>query len=210
MQPARQQQMARLAAEEGHGVAGFHRHAHDGAGGAVDAARQVDGDDRRAARIDRLDHGARQALDRPVEPGPEQRIDHDRLAADRRRRGLLERPLPARGGLRRIALEPAALAHEEEPHLVAALGQNARRHEAVAAIIAGARHHDGRPARQQAGRRVGHGAAGILHQARCRACRRQWSAGRPRPFPPWSSSSIMAGETIGRHAIDKCAYLAID
>ena len=60
MQPARQQQMADLAAEERHRVRGFDRNAHDRASGAIDAARQIDRDHRDAAGVHRLDHGARQ------------------------------------------------------------------------------------------------------------------------------------------------------
>ena len=43
---------------------GLDRSAHHRAGRAVDAARQIDRDDRHAARIHRLDHRARRALDR--------------------------------------------------------------------------------------------------------------------------------------------------
>ena len=164
MQPARQQQMAGLAAEERDRVGGVDGGAHDGAGVAVDAARQVDRDDRRRRCVHHVDHGARQALDRTVETGAEQGIDHEVPAAERFRQGRLDRPLPAGGRKRRIALEPAALAHEEKPHLVAALGQDARRHKAVAAVVARTGHHHSRAARQQAGGYVGHGAAGILHQ----------------------------------------------
>ena len=59
-------------------VVGIDGDALDGAAGAIDAARQIHGMDGRAGGIHRLDHGAPDALDRPVEPGPKQRIDDDR------------------------------------------------------------------------------------------------------------------------------------
>ena len=110
MQPARQQQMARLQAEEGDRLRRLDRRAHDRAGRAVDAARQVDGDDRHAgSRSPRRSSARAQPLDRPVEPGAEQRVD-DEVAPRRAMSGdgLLDRPVQRRGGERRVALQPVA------------------------------------------------------------------------------------------------------
>ncbi len=83
-------------------------------------AREVDGDDRRAAGVHHDDHGARQALDLAVEPGAEQRVDDQVAIAERRRRGVLDRTGPALGSDRRVALEPLAIADKVNPHRAAA------------------------------------------------------------------------------------------
>ena len=75
--------MPRLAPEERDGLGGADRDAHDGAGVAIDAARQVNAQNRRAVGVDRLDHVVRFAFDGPVETGAEQRIDDQRRPADR-------------------------------------------------------------------------------------------------------------------------------
>ena len=93
----------------------FDRDAHHRAGGAVDAARQVDGD-RPAQPMCSSPRSWRAAGPRP--DGRDRRRTARRSRPPRRRslrRGLLERPAPARGRLRRIALEPAALADEKQP-----------------------------------------------------------------------------------------------
>ena len=57
------------------------RRADDLSGAAVDAARQVDREDRQAGAVDAAIEVGRSALDRPVEPGAEQRVD-DEVGAD--------------------------------------------------------------------------------------------------------------------------------
>ena len=78
MQPARQQQMARLAAEEGHG---FARRAPPRPSPRRSSPLMPLGRSTATtgtpARVDRLDHRPRRALDRPVEAGAEQRIDDE-------------------------------------------------------------------------------------------------------------------------------------
>ena len=95
MHPARQQQMRRLAAEERHGLGGVDGDAHHGAGGAVDAARQVDARTGAPLALIASIMSKRVALDRPVEPGAEQRIDDQRRLADRLRIERQHRILPA-------------------------------------------------------------------------------------------------------------------
>ena len=143
MNPPRQQQMRRLAPEEGDGFGGADRDAHDRAGGAVDAARQVDGENRRAIGVDRLDHLERFARHRPIETGAEQRIDDQRRLADRLRIERQHRIFPAPRRRGRVALQAVALAQQDDRNLAAARRQFSRRHETVAAIIAAARRPPG-------------------------------------------------------------------
>jgi len=197
MQPARQQHMARLAAEERHRLRRLHRDAHHRAGRAVDAARQVDGDHRNAAPIHRLDHDPRQPLDRTIEPGAKQRVDDDVAILQRVRRRRRHRPAPALEGGARIALEPLGVADEHDPHIAAALGQQARRDETVAAIVARpGDDHDAVTARQGR-RRIGDRAAGVFHQGQPRR-----AAGNRQPVGlghlKRCQEFVHANDTIGR------------
>src|SRR6266550_7713309 len=102
--------MPRLAPEEGDGLGGADCDAHDGAAVAIDAARQVNAENRRTIGVDRLDHVVRFALHGPVETGAEQRIDDQRRLSDRL---WIERqyrifPSACRGG--RVALQAIPLA----------------------------------------------------------------------------------------------------
>ena len=164
MHPARQQQMRRLAAEEGHGLGGADRDAHHRAGGAVDAARQVDAEHRRAVGVDRLDHLERIALDRPVEAGAEQRIDDQRRLADRLRIERQHRILPAARRERRVALQAVALAQQDDRDLAAARRQFGGRDKAVAAIVAAAGDDQDRPLLHQLHRGLRHRLARAQHQ----------------------------------------------
>ena len=84
---------------------GAHRGPHDGSRGAVDAARQIDREHRRAVGVDRLDHRARlRRSTGRLKPGAEQRIDDQRGLADRLRIERQHRIFPAARGGRRIAL----------------------------------------------------------------------------------------------------------
>ena len=74
----------------------LHRRAHHRAAVAVDAARQIDGDDRHAGRRSSPRSSPAPALDRPVEAGAEQRVDDQAGARQGRGRGRLDRALPAR------------------------------------------------------------------------------------------------------------------
>ena len=170
MQPPRQQQMAGLSAEERHGFGGADRRAHHRAAGAVDAAGQIDGDHRRARGVDRLDHGTGRAFDRPVEARAEQRIDDQARASERIGPRRLDRALPACCRLRRVALEPVALAKQQQADRIAAFGKDAGADEAVAAVVAGAGHDAdrGRTTAGQPRHRVGNGTPGVLHQTHAR------------------------------------------
>ena len=143
-----------------------HRRAHHRAACAVDAARQIDRDDRRAGRVDRLDHRARRPLDRPVEPGAEQRIDDER----RRRRGSPASagstgPLQRCAASRRIALELVAVAEQQQPDRIAALGQEPGATKPSPPLLPGpATTHD-RTAGGLPRDRVGDRPAGVFHQA---------------------------------------------
>ena len=164
MHAARQQQMRRLAPEECHRLGGVDGDAHDRCGGAVDAARQVDAENRRAVGVDRLDHLDGFALDWPVETGAEQRIDDQRRLADRLRIERQHRIFPALRRRGRITLQTIPLAQQNDRHLAAARGELGRRHEAVAAIVAAAGDHQDRPLLHQIHRGLGHSLAGAEHQ----------------------------------------------
>src|SRR5450432_599694 len=133
MEPARQQQVAYFFSEERHRVAGVDGNSHDRPGGAVYAARQIDRDYLTTSGVYCGNHGARQTFHIAVEAGAKQRIDDDIAFAERTRRSLLDRPAPALGRDRSIALEPLALADEADAHFITALGQMARRDKPVAA-----------------------------------------------------------------------------
>jgi hypothetical protein len=191
MHPARQQQVARLAAEKGHGFAGAHRHPHHRPAVAIDAARQIDGDHRRAACVDGLDDGPRCAFNRPVEPRPEQRID-DNIRAGKTRRGRgLDLAPPAAGGLGRVALHFVAFSEEQQPDRISAFCQQVRADKAVAAIIAGTCHDDDRRCtpRAAARYRVGHGSPGALHQTNAR-------------HPAGDRQAVGLGHFRGGHQLD--------
>ena len=132
--------------------------------GAVDAARQIDAENRRAVGIDRLDHLERIALDRAVETGAEQRIDDQRRPADRLRIERQHRIFPSPRRRRRIALQAVALAQQDHRDLAAARRQFGRRHETVAAIVAAAGDHQDRPLLHQVHRGFGNGLTGAQHQ----------------------------------------------
>ncbi len=156
--------MAGLAPEEGDGQHRLRRDPAHLAAGAVDAARDIDRNDRHLGRIEAGDHLARHALDRPRQPGAEQRVDDEAGALDRRRHQYLDRPGPARRRGGGIALQRLARPEQRDPHRPAALGQHPRRDKPVAAIVAGpAQHQQGAlwPAPRDG---IGHRAPGILHQ----------------------------------------------
>ena len=85
-------------------------------------------------------------VDRAREAGAEQRIDDERGALEARR-PTAPRPAPSSGAAAAAAspFSAAALAEQREPHRPAALRQDARRDEAVAAIVAGTAQHADRP-----------------------------------------------------------------
>ena len=83
-----------------------------------------------------------------------------------------------------------AVAEQQQPDRIAALGQDARADKAVAAVVAGPG-HDARPSARRAGcaappRRRPPGRRSP--SARCPASRRRSRGGRPRPFPRWSAA----------------------
>ena len=139
----RQQQMARLQAEERDGARGLHDRARCRAGGAVEAARHIDGDDRlgrgvdarppprrprhRAVAIRPAPNSASTMRSAPARSLRRQRLDPARpsawpcaAASPRERRGSPSRP--------RRTLKPRSR-------------KSLRRNEAVAAVVAGSADH---------------------------------------------------------------------
>ena len=140
MEPAGQKHVADLAAKEGHRFRGLHREAHHRTGGAVDPARQVNRTDA-GCRVHGLDHGARNAFDRSIQTGAEQRVDDDVGRHQRRRCSRSRRTLPALRRQRRIPLEPLEVPDHKDAHPVSALGQNAGGDKTVAPVVARPRNH---------------------------------------------------------------------
>jgi len=164
MLPSRQQKMRGLAAEERHRLHGVNRNPHDGAGRAVDPARQVDGENGGAVGVDSLDHLERLALDGAIETGAEQRIDDQRRLADRLRIERQHRKFPAARRQRGIAPQAVPFAEQDHRDLAAAGGQFGRRDKTVTAIVAAAGdHHDG-PLPDELHGGFGHGLARAHHQ----------------------------------------------
>ena len=168
MEPSRQQQMPRLAAEERNGLGGAHRDAHHGAGGAVDAAGKIDAEHRRAARIDGLDDVVRIALDGTVEAGAEQRVDDQRGRADRLRIARQHRALPAARGECCVALQGVAIAQQDDGDLAAARHQFGRRDKTIAAIVAAPGDDEDRTLLHEVHGSLRHRLAGPQHQREAR------------------------------------------
>jgi hypothetical protein len=93
-----------------------------------------------------------------------------------------------------IAFQPGAIAAKENPDRFAPPGQNPRRDEPVAAVIARpCDHEDARGERKTIRHRIGHGAAGILHQDRAR------NAARDRE--PVGLSHLVRGEKLDHASV---------
>ena len=119
----------------------------------------------RGESVDALDDRFRDAVDVAREPGPEQSVDDEIGAAGIDGCGVEDLALVARGGERRIAPQRFAPADEPELDRVAALCQEPRGDEAVAAVAAGAAEDDDPAARLREPRRlVGDREARALHQ----------------------------------------------
>ena len=74
----------------------------------MQAARDVDRDNRERLAVDPVDRSACDTLEGTREPRAEQRIDHQRAAIEKARRECLDRALPGLCGPGGIALQGAA------------------------------------------------------------------------------------------------------
>ena len=191
----RQQQVARFEAEEGDARARLDRDAANLAGLAVETGGNVDRDHAPAGAgesIDALDDRFRDALDVAREPGAEQSVDDAIGAAGIDGCGVEDLALVARGGERRIAPQRFAPAEEPELDRVAALCQEPRGDEAVAAVAAGAAEDDDPAARLREPRRlVGDRERPPAPSARCLAFRRRSAKRSASPISAGVSSSGM-------------------
>jgi hypothetical protein len=164
MEPAGQQNMADLATKERHRFRGVHREAQHRTGRAIDPARQINRIDA-WRRVHSLDHGARNAFDRPIEASPEQGVDEH--VGRHQRRGLCSRrrtlpTLRSQGG---IPPEPVRVADQKDPHPVSALGQEAGCNKSIAPVVARpCNHGDVQSEGMSRGDGVGNGATGVFHQ----------------------------------------------
>src|SRR5271167_104397 len=158
-----------LAPKERDGFGRTHRYAHDGAGGAVDAAWQVDGEDRRAIGIDRLDHVEGLAAYRPIQARTKQRVDDQRRLADRVRIKRQHRVLPSPRRGSRVVLETVALAQENDRDLAAARGELCGGYKTIPAIIPWASDHKDRTVVHQIHGGLGDRLARAQHQRKARS-----------------------------------------
>ncbi len=165
---ARIKEMARLAAEEGHGQTGTGRRPHHRARVAMNTARHIDGQTRRACFVDRVDHLPGDALNRPGKPGAEQSIDDNvrriQQADPQRMHRLAELARPSFGIGRRVTGKPTRFTEQREGHVASGLMQQSRDNEAVAAIVAGPAQDEHAPVGPARLERLGDRCARTLHQ----------------------------------------------
>jgi hypothetical protein len=162
---SRKKHMAGLLTKERDGLRSLDGKPHDGAGGPVDAARQIYGDDRSGLRIHAFDHRPWQTFDRAIEAGAEQRIDDDvraRKGCELRRHNWTG---PSLGSQRSVPLEPTHLADQQNLGWVAPFSEQPSCNKTVAAVVA----RSGNDIDPAAGSKtrtdcIGNGLAGPLHQ----------------------------------------------
>ena len=164
--PARQQQMPRLSPKERDGFGRAYCSSHHGARITIDAARQIDGEDNGAARVDRLDHCTRFAFEQPVETRAEQRIDDHRSAFELLGVGGLGCSAPAPCCFRRVTLQPPRIGKQQHPHRVAARRQDPCGNKTIASVVARTRNHANtrRTVRVPFRNGISHRTPGALHQ----------------------------------------------
>ena len=104
------------------------------------------------------------ALHRTRQPRAEDAVEDEGGAIEHRRAQRLDRPLPLRRGLGRIALQRGALAEQRQPHRPAARLQDARRDKAIAAIVARPAQRRERPRRPAPRYGVGDREPRLFHQ----------------------------------------------
>ena len=160
----RQQQVSRLLAKKGDRHGSARRDPSNFAARPVDAARDVDRDDRQPPLTGRLDDRARHPLDRPGETRAKNAVENERGAVEHRRLQCLDSTRPARRGLRSVAAQCRDGAEQRQAHRPAALGQQARRDKPVPAIVPRAAEDRQRLRRPPPRNRVGNLAAGVFHQ----------------------------------------------
>ena len=134
----------------------------------MQAARHIDGDNGERLAVDPVDRLAGDALDGTREPRAEQCIDHQRSPLEKAEGERLDRALPGLRGPGGIALQGAAGAEQPDPDRPARFLQMTRRHEAVAAIVAGAAQDDDRPWPMTAQHGLGDSPARRFHESGAR------------------------------------------
>src|SRR5262249_36629566 len=133
----RQEQMSWLQAKERHRGGGTNGNTAHSASGAVDPARHIHGDDRKAIRIQSVDQYGVLALDGSRQTRTKQGVDHDHGSRQKLWRERLDGAGPALGHRRRIRWQVARISLEAEADRVTFVEQMASGNEAVAAIVAG-------------------------------------------------------------------------
>ena len=192
MQPARQQQMAGLAAEEGHRV-----------GCALTAAPitapvvplmplgRSTATTGTPDRIDRLDHRPRRAR-RPARSSPAPNSASTMMSQSFELSGSagVDRPAPARAAAAASPLSAGAVADKLTPHREAALGQMPAATKPSPPLLPGPAPPRPRACPADRARPHRRPRCRPLPSGRCPACRRRSSAGRPRAISAVVSSSM--------------------
>jgi hypothetical protein len=163
MRASREQHMRRLLGVEGRSPRSADRGSHHSAGIGVDPAWDVDGERGRCIGVRSLDDRPRRTFQRAFQPGSEQGVDDEASALEYRRRQRLDRPAIEPGHQLRVARQRGLPAKESEADGPACVGEMARGHEAVAAIVAGPAYHGDRPALPEPFGDRGDAFAGALH-----------------------------------------------
>ena len=110
---------------------------------AIDPAREIDRQDRRACRVDRLDCTLRFAGEITRKTRAEQRVDDEIASCQIPRIERFDLAPPARCRDRRVAVELLARTEQREPHIETLLAEYPCSDKAVAAVVPGtARHRD--------------------------------------------------------------------
>src|SRR5262249_9142991 len=140
MDAAWEQQMSRLAAKKCDGACGLYRGAANLPAGAVDAGRNIHGNDRLFRPLRPFIKTQDQSLGRPIEIAgearAEERIDHEVGRIEIKFLDGADRAGPAFGGKPGVAPQPIERAKQSELNGKLLRGEHARGDKAVAAIVA--------------------------------------------------------------------------
>ena len=182
----RLQEMAGLQPEEGHARARFDREPANLAGFPVDSGGNVDREHAAPCPlegVDPLDDRLRFAIDVARKPRAKQSVDHAIGFGEVGSGGGEDRALIVTRGERRVAFQGVAAAEQAELDRIAALAQEPRGDEAVAAVAAGAAEHGDPAARLREPRRfVSNRKPRPLHERDARRSRRNRKAVGPAHF----------------------------
>ena len=161
-------EQAGLLADEGDGRRGTNRAAERHAAPGVEPRRDVQREHLGAGVVDRPDGVGPGPLDRPLQPGAEQRVDHDIRPLQGRlseRQDLAAAGPPVVGRGRGVAAQPVRVAEVQQGHLAAVGPREPGDDVAVTAVVAAATDDRDPPCPRPAPGELGvGGGAGAGHQ----------------------------------------------